>query len=163
MVRAGPAQSVSVPGNALGFPAPPQSAVVFVLDFSDSIASQDKVAALDYLKRTTSTAQDGDKVGVIAFGKDAAIDQALGPAHPLIAIQAKPITTGTNIAQALHLAIAMLTSQPQKRIVLLSDGNQTTGDALRAAVLAAAQGIPIDVVPLNTALEEAEQGISIEE
>ena len=152
---------ISLSGIQVARPQP-QAAVVFVLDVSDSIAPQDKVVALDYLNGSTSTMKDGDKAGLIVFGKEAAIDQALGPMRLRTSIQARPITTGTNIAQALHLAIAMLAPQPQKRIVLLSDGNQTAGDAVRAAALAATQGIPIDVVPLNTALEEAGQGLSIE-
>jgi Ca-activated chloride channel family protein len=43
-----------------------------------------------------------------------------------------------------------------RRIVLLSDGNETEGNAQDAALVAATENIEIDVVPLQTAAPEAE-------
>jgi uncharacterized protein YegL len=71
---------------------------------------------------------------------------------------------GTNIAEALRLARGILPPDAAGRIVLMSDGNQTAGDALAAAreisrPLAQgasggrARSLPVMVVPLQYALD----------
>jgi uncharacterized membrane protein len=52
---------------------------------------------------------------------------------------------GTNIAVALEVAAAAIPPSFVPRIVLLSDGNQTAGDALRAALRG---NVPVSTVPL---------------
>ena len=52
---------------------------------------------------------------------------------------------GTNIAAAIAAARATIPADYVPQIVLFSDGNQTTGDALAAAKAA---GVPIATVPL---------------
>src|SRR5262249_26920657 len=54
---------------------------------------------------------------------------------------------GTNIAAAIEAAAAALPPSYVPHIVLFSDGNQTHGDALKAALRA---GVPISAVPLKT-------------
>ena len=54
---------------------------------------------------------------------------------------------GTNIAAAVEVAAASIPPSYVPHIVLLSDGNQTAGDALKAALRAK---IPISTVPLPT-------------
>ena len=58
---------------------------------------------------------------------------------------------GTDIAGALRLAAALIPPGASGRLVLVSDGNQTAGDALGAArELASRAGVrvPVDVVPI---------------
>src|SRR5438270_924858 len=54
---------------------------------------------------------------------------------------------GTNIAAALEVATASIPPSYVPDIVLLSDGNQTVGDAVRAALRG---GVPVHTVPLTT-------------
>lgn len=58
-------------------------------------------------------------------------------------------TQGTDIASALRFATALFPAGANRRLVLISDGNQTTGDALAAAAELAGDKIPVDVVPLG--------------
>jgi Ca-activated chloride channel family protein len=71
------------------------------------------------------------------------------------------LADGTDLEGAIKLALAMMPPDTTGRIVLASDGNETTGDATRAALQAAggrsaaeadgeteSVGIPIDVIPL---------------
>src|SRR5687767_15286149 len=46
-----------------------------------------------------------------------------------------PVTTRTNIQDALQLGLALLPAESQKRIVLLSDGGENSGRAADAARL----------------------------
>src|SRR5205807_5646723 len=57
---------------------------------------------------------------------------------------------GTNLAAAIEVASAAIPPSYVPHIVLLSDGNQTTGDALKAALRG---GVPISAVPLATRTE----------
>jgi Ca-activated chloride channel homolog len=73
------------------------------------------------------------------------------------------IADGTNIADALRYAAALIPVGASGRLVLLSDGNQTSGDAIAAAQELAgrsaaaagrggsAPGLPIDVIPIPLA------------
>lgn len=54
---------------------------------------------------------------------------------------------GTNLAAALEAAAAAIPPSYVPHIVVLSDGNQTAGDALKAALRA---GVPVSTVPLKT-------------
>src|SRR4029450_953384 len=88
-------------------------ATVFVVDMSDSVGAAGREDALAFLRDTLAEMPEGDVAGVVAFG-----EQALG---------ATPVTTATDIVGALRLATALFPDDAQKRIVLLSDGNDTTG------------------------------------
>ena len=55
-----------------------------------------------------------------------------------------PVSSATDIGAALRLASALFPDDAQKRIVLLSDGNDTTGAGQSEAALAAARGIQIE-------------------
>lgn len=65
-----------------------------------------------------------------------------------------PAPGATDIAGALRLGAALLPSDAAGRLLLFSDGVETTGDARAAArtLGASAPSIPIDVVPLRTAI-----------
>lgn len=120
-------------------------AVVFVLDRSDSMALEhrsaiERVAALQHNMRS------GDQASLIVFGSDAAVEDT-PRATPVSAdpIESRVSTAGTNLEAALRLARLSLPPAGDRRMVLLSDGQQTSGSALREAALAALDQIPIDV------------------
>ncbi|MEI8282908.1 MAG: VWA domain-containing protein, partial [Armatimonadota bacterium] len=66
----------------------------------------------------------------------------------------------TDIAGAVRLASATFPEGKAKRIVLLSDGNETQGDLRGAAQVAALDNISIDVVGLGKAEKAAEALVS---
>lgn len=69
---------------------------------------------------------------------------------------ASPLPTATDIDQALRLAAAMIPPDSAGRLVLFSDGRQTTGDAIAAArsiTGGASRPLPIDVVPLRYSVQ----------
>jgi uncharacterized membrane protein len=61
-----------------------------------------------------------------------------------------PTSAGTDIAAAIEAAVGYMPSGYVPKIVLLSEGNQTLGDAGSASLQS---GIPIDVYPLPTRSE----------
>ena len=59
-------------------------------------------------------------------------------------------TRGYDLEAALRAARLALPRDGARRIVLVSDGRATAGDAAREIARAAAEGIPIDTVPADT-------------
>jgi len=123
--------------------------VYFVLDRSDSIPSEQQDAAKNLVNRLTARKQKGDKAGVIAFGTDASIDRLPNERIDLQRIEAVVDTERTDIAAAIRLGTAAFPETGQKRVVLMSDGNENIGDAMSAVMAARPLGVTVDVVPLG--------------
>lgn len=114
-------------------------ATVFLLDASDSMrGNQDEeveelAAAIEELPR-------GEEAGVVAFGGDTMIQQLVSEKPEFSALDSMPITTETNIEQAVQTALSLYSEYNRKRLVLLTDGRQNTGDLLNmSSSLQAAQ------------------------
>lgn len=123
--------------------------VFFVLDRSDSIPAGQQEGAREFVNTASAKKNLVDRGGVVVFGADAAIESAVNTAVDLQRVQAVISTSGTDLAGAVRLATAAFPESGQRRIVVLSDGNQTTGDALQSAVAARSLGVSVDVVPLG--------------
>ncbi|HEU4323739.1 MAG TPA: VWA domain-containing protein [Roseiflexaceae bacterium] len=126
-------------------------AVVFLVDSSDSIAPTQREQATEYINSALRGMPQGSQAAVVVFGANAVVERAPAALAALSRISALPIPTRTNIQDAIQLSMALLPADTQKRLVLLSDGGENDGRAVEAARLAAARGIPIDVVDLPSA------------
>jgi hypothetical protein len=126
---------------------------IFLLDHSESIPERYRSAMLQYVKSATEKKQIQDRAGLIVFGGDTSIESM--PAEKLDAQKIYSVvnTHATDIAAAIRLAQAALPTDSQRRIVLISDGNENIGDAIQEAESARANGITIDVL----AVEEAKR------
>lgn len=124
------------------------TATVFLIDASDSIAPVQRTAILDYLAQAQANADPDDRMAVVVFGARAAVERIAEPPYPLTRIGTPVLSSRTNIADAIELGLALLPAAMHQRLVLLSDGGANEGDTLAAARLAAARGVPIEVVPL---------------
>ncbi len=123
--------------------------VFFVLDRSDSIPSTQQDAAKEIINRTAKGKKNSDKAGVIVFGSQASIESVPNPALEVGKIQAVVGTERTDLAAAIRLATAAFPENGQKRLVLMTDGNENVGDAMSAALAAKPFGVSIDAVPLG--------------
>lgn len=141
-------------------------AVVAVIDASDSVRQfasrfgamplDDKGKALAWdgaVKKWLETARTDrgvdDLVGAVVFdGTSMALSTPTAAGDFDIAFDQRG-AQGTDIEGALRFARALFPAGANRRLVLVSDGNQTSGDALAAAVELASDRIPIDVVPLS--------------
>lgn len=123
---------------------------VFVLDQSASVSDSGRAAAQEYLKNALANAPDDSRTGLVVFGAEPIVEWLPAPRQSADKLYAKPNPDGTDIAAALRLASALFPDGYARRIVLLTDGNETVGDAYAAAQVAAVEGIPIDVAPLPT-------------
>jgi len=137
-----------------GFQIPQNSdrlGVVFLVDVSDSMSPRTQNDALDYVRAAIEELDsDNDQAAVILFGSDAIIEQPMTATLDLSQLGANPITLNTDLAEAMRLGLALFPADAAKRMVILSDGVQTVGDAESAARLAQATNVQIDYVPFTS-------------
>ena len=119
-------------------------AVVYVVDLSDSVGTAGREEALSFLRESLLAKKDEDVAGIVAFGGDALVERLPSDLKDIDRIASTPIKDATDIGAALRLAGALFPDDAQKRIVLLSDGNDTTGSGQTEAALAAARGIQVE-------------------
>ena len=119
-------------------------ATVFVVDLSDSVGNDGRQDALVFLRETLDVIPDGDLAGIVAFGKEALVERLPSDLGEIDRIASTPVRSASDIGAALRLATALFPDDAQKRIVLLSDGNDTTGTGQAEAALAATRDIQIE-------------------
>lgn len=94
--------------------------------------------------------RDGDRIGTLAFAADAMVEDPLRERrHPPAPQRAELARDGTDLGSAIRRGLSEVPADSAARIVLLSDGVSTRGDALGEAALAAAAGVRVDVIPLD--------------
>jgi uncharacterized membrane protein len=104
------------------------------------------------LRAAETSMREHDLLGRLAFGANAELEEPLrerraGTLSPpqRVAIE----RDGTDLEAAISKALAGVPPDVSGRIVLLSDGVATRGDALAASAAARAAGVPVDIVPLD--------------
>jgi uncharacterized membrane protein len=121
----------------------------FVLDRSDSVPSQQQEAAENLMYKMAAQKKAIDQAGVIVFGSEAGIDRMPNPAIAKQKIEAVVGTERTDLAAAIRLGTAAFPESGQKRLVLMTDGNENVGDAMAAILAAKPLGVTVDVVPMG--------------
>ncbi len=126
--------------------------VVFLVDDSASLSPEARAAARRYVENSLQHRRAHDEAGVLGFARGVNVWQA--PAETSALAGPWPVTpdadrAGTDIGRALDFAAGVLPGGRARRVVLLSDGNDT-GDAGRAtAARLAASGVEVLTVPLR--------------
>lgn len=136
--------------------------VIAVVDVSDSMrefatvpspsgtpatSSSNLEAVRDWLRGANRGREADDRFGMVVFdGAPAAVVAPTTASDYVDDGFDRRMREGTNIEQAIRYALAMFPPDTARRLVLISDGVATDGDALEAAQEAA--GAPIDVAPI---------------
>jgi uncharacterized membrane protein len=126
-----------------------QLTLIAVIDRSQSIPAQLQQASLDYLSKALGDKAPADRLAVIDIAEAASISKL--PSGDVAIRQRNPALTGeqSKLANGIQMAMAIAPPDTAVRILLVSEGNQTEGDLKEAARIAAANKIPIDVLPLR--------------
>ncbi|HVM25016.1 MAG TPA: VWA domain-containing protein [Candidatus Limnocylindrales bacterium] len=136
---------LSLAGIRLALPADRLS-VVFLLDASASMLDATRDELVTWARGSVRQMPEGDRAGVVVFGANALVDRLPSELNQLAEPASRPVAAASDVAAAVRLAAAIMPSGTQQRIVLLSDGNDTSGSAAEAIAAASARGIRLDVV-----------------
>ena len=137
---------LAVAGIEFRFPLHKQS-VVFVVDGS---ASCEKVReqAEDFIKKALEKKKADDRAAVVLFGGDARVDQPLSTNPNFHTIETVVDRDYSNPSEGMKLADVLIPRDSLRRVVLVSDGYQNSGDLMKEAAVLAEKGVRVDVVPL---------------
>jgi uncharacterized membrane protein len=125
-------------------------AVMFALDRSRSVPDPLRTSAEDYVRKIAKDANRDDRLGVIGFDGRADID--LIPSRggfEVLGFGLAQQPDRTDLAGALRLAMAAFPQGFARRVVLMTDGNENTGNLADEVETARAAGVCVDVVPLE--------------
>ncbi len=125
-------------------------AVMFVLDRSRSVPDVLRKDAQDYVRKVARRADRDDRLGIIGFDGEADLDliasrggldvqgfgMAVEPDH-------------TDLSAGLRLAMAAFPEGFGRRVILVTDGNENTGNLAEEIEAARANNIVVDVIPLD--------------
>jgi len=131
-------------------------AVVFLVDVSDSVPDPERGRALAFVEESLAAMEPGDQAALVLFGADALVERPMMSGGELGAVASIPRTHQTDLEGAIRLGMALFPSGAARRLVILSDGRPTLGEAERAVRLARAQSVQVDVVPLGLPLPAGE-------
>ncbi len=127
--------------------------VVVALDSSDSIDGAQLPAVQAALEEARTAMRKDDSLGKVNFGADAYLEFLPAPGvdeRMLAEWQTTPRGNFTDIGEALQLAVASFPDNAQKRLVLITDGNENVGSAIAESRVARDNGVELYVVPLGS-------------
>lgn len=123
--------------------------VVFLVDESASVSQTNQDAALQYVEKAIASMGPDDRAGVVLFGERAIVARAVSGETDFKPVGNHPAATATNIGEAIQVGTALFPEGGSRRLVLLTDGADTVGQARDQAQLAGQSGVQLSVVPLG--------------
>lgn len=122
---------------------------LFIIDASHSMPRPDRERALKMVNDATQAMQGRDRVGVLTIGAEARL--AFEPAEKGKVACDLTVRDGSqsNLARGITAALSYFPEDTARRIVLITDGNETIGSSLDAARSAASEDVPVDVIALG--------------
>jgi len=140
---------IAIAGPSLSLPVR-DVATLFVVDHSASVPESSRAEAAAFVAQSAQTMAEGDQAGVVQFAAKPQVAIGLGKGTPEFSgVDTEAITDAeSDLSRALEFAAALLPADAERRIVLMSDGNATRGDATATAARLAEAGIQVDTIPL---------------
>ena len=123
--------------------------IIFAVDGSASISPEATQAAREFAALSLQFQQRGDTAGVTGFGRRAVVWGSPKEASTLGEWPPLGDAKGTDIGHALDFSSALFPADQSRRVVLISDGNDTSNRALEAASRLARAGVEVWTVPLR--------------
>jgi Ca-activated chloride channel family protein len=122
--------------------------LVVVRDVSDSIPAASSRALDQFLASARPEPDRLERIGEVRFASSAVVvsrpsDQPLSQGSPPAVVQ-----DASNLESGLTLGVALAAPDAGLRLLLASDGNETSGQVLRAVRALQARAVPVDVLPL---------------
>lgn len=134
-------------------------ATIFVIDRSDSVSGAPAKAAETFVDSALQKLGPDDQAGVVVFGRTPLVESSPGGRRRLDPIRSDIDPSDSDLAAAVRLATATFPEGKARRLVVLSDGNETKGDVAGVAQVASTDNLSIDVVSLAAKASEKEVSV----
>ena len=122
--------------------ASPDRTAFLLVDVSGSVNEEETLR----LAQEALDAAGERRTGVIAFGRDATVERSLGQKTPWDGGTSRVNRTGSDLNSALQLAAALLPSDSNGGIAVISDGKVTGEESF----FRSAGGVPVNVLKTET-------------
>lgn len=119
---------LSLSGLSVDFTAR-STTTLFLVDSSISVADNKKKIE-EYINKQLTFMKSKDKVGVIAFGNDPMVELAVTDDIEDISLTSQPNPYFTDIQEAVSFAVDYFPEKTNKRLVLITDGRENSGNAV---------------------------------
>ncbi len=129
---------------------------IFLVDVSDSMSGNIKQMR-EYLHEQLRDVPKKNTYGIVAFGKDALVEQFLTDEGAFSDFTVTPVSTATNIENALNTACSMFDDGVTKRLVLLSDGSENEGGMNIAANTIKAGDVEFMALPFPDTISKSSE------
>ncbi|MFW6269338.1 MAG: VWA domain-containing protein [Bacillota bacterium] len=123
--------------------------VVFMADLSDSVSGEDKQYMGEFIEKALEQKEPEDKAGIIAFGEEAYVESPVSKDTVFTQINTQLENSFTNMESALRLGISRLPDPGNRRLVLLSDGEENQGRTAGVISELEEKNIAVDTVNIN--------------
>jgi uncharacterized membrane protein len=136
--------------------------LAYVVDVSDSVTPAMRKQALEQVVRSVEQRGDEETASLVVFGSSPTVlvpfgeglsrEKAASAFKPFLETERirTPISgRATNLERAIQAALSGFPAKAQKRVILVTDGNETDGEALQQAKAASEQHVQICCVPLR--------------
>jgi len=136
--------------------------VIILVDLSDSTTS----VRSDMEKYIDDYVKNADKsltIGVVAFADESVyeIPMTTNMKFDSLDFSSLPVSSATNLEMAIQYSQTLVSEDGNNQIILLTDGNQTEGDAQKAVLQIENQNVRIDAVAFDSSVtDEPEVQIS---
>lgn len=126
--------------------------IYLLVDRSASVGAEPSTL----LRILRDLAQPAEQVsyGLISFGAEPMIETNCAPTLSLPDFQAEIDVTATDIARAIRLALETMPRTGRREIILVTDGQETSGEISSVLARARREGVPLHVWPLGGDLLE---------
>lgn len=137
-------------------------AVIVVEDRSRSMPRGATATLTNFLERATAAAPVGSRMGYVTAARQGRVHALPMTDEPASLVVQDAIAGGradvgpadaTDLEQTARLALAIKPEDAATRMLLVSDGNETSGSLVAFADTARSAGVPIDVVPVTYTIE----------
>jgi Mg-chelatase subunit ChlD len=125
--------------------------VIVGVDFSRSVGQEGVEKARQVLAAAKRLQQSDARTGLFFFARQPAWEFLPRKDFPVIDVAPRIGREETDIAAALQAAAAQFDEGRQKRMILISDGNENRGESMRVLPFLRAQGVEVSTLPVNLA------------
>ncbi|MDD4494121.1 MAG: VWA domain-containing protein, partial [Eubacteriales bacterium] len=120
---------------------------IFLADTSDS-SENSRQEIEEFIRDALKTKDISDNAGIVSFGLNTAVENSPSGSPVFNKLQTNVNGSFTNIESGLKSAAALIPAGQRKRIVLITDGIENAGNALKQAKLLRQNGITLDIHPI---------------